>query len=163
MELAIKLGHDAEEISPAEDRPDDPDDPQVREAETLEQVSEQVKDLLNTHEEADKEGSASSQHFIETGVRLPMDFELGITAQAWRSELDDVPVVQIDTEAGAGRMRVNLNEAPIYDGDPEVGTSDIIRLAALSFLHSDDSFTKSALALLADALGVPRGDVEALG
>lgn len=32
---------------------------------------------------------------------------------------DGVPVVQIDTEDTEGRIRVNLNDAPIWDADPE--------------------------------------------
>lgn len=32
---------------------------------------------------------------------------------------DNVPVVQIDSEGVEGRLRINLNDAPIWDGDPE--------------------------------------------
>lgn len=46
----------------------------------------------------------------------------GIAVQIWpRSALGDgAMVVQIDTSAAAsGRLRVNLNDAPIWDGDAE--------------------------------------------
>lgn len=40
--------------------------------------------------------------------------------QTWVSDMDSVPVFQIDTDGETrGRIRVNLNDAPIYDGDPE--------------------------------------------
>lgn len=34
------------------------------------------------------------------------------------SDLDGVTVVQIDTEV-PGRVRINLNDADVWDGDPE--------------------------------------------
>ncbi|WP_308160194.1 hypothetical protein [Mycolicibacterium goodii] len=37
----------------------------------------------------------------------------------WVSELDGARVVQIDTFEGAGRVRVMINDGPVYDGDPE--------------------------------------------
>lgn len=44
----------------------------------------------------------------------------GITVTTYRGERDGAPVVQIDTEAGAGWVRVNLNDGPpLFDGDPE--------------------------------------------
>lgn len=43
-----------------------------------------------------------------------------IMVAAWRG-CDGVPVVQIDTDATVhtGRVRINLNDAPVWDGDPE--------------------------------------------
>lgn len=75
LELVTQLNADAEEISPQDEsgRPDDPEDAQVREAETLEMVAKRIADILNASSEADIEGSASSQHYIETGVRLSRD------------------------------------------------------------------------------------------
>lgn len=32
---------------------------------------------------------------------------------------ENIPVIQIDTQLVAGRFRINLNDAPIWDGDPE--------------------------------------------
>lgn len=37
----------------------------------------------------------------------------------WVSDLDGAHVVQIDTTATAGRVRVMVNDGPVYDGDPE--------------------------------------------
>ncbi|MGJ6127030.1 hypothetical protein QN239_31055 [Mycolicibacterium sp. Y3] len=37
----------------------------------------------------------------------------------WVSELDGARVVQIDTFEGAGRVRVMINDGPVYDGDPQ--------------------------------------------
>lgn len=45
---------------------------------------------------------------------LPVD---RIEVQTWTSEIDGVPVVQIDTD-DVGRMRVYINDGPIYDQDP---------------------------------------------
>lgn len=33
---------------------------------------------------------------------------------------DGAVVVQIDTDEGAGHIRVNVNDAPIFDQDPEL-------------------------------------------
>jgi hypothetical protein len=45
----------------------------------------------------------------------------GITVTCYRGERDNAPVVQIDTETGAGWVRVNLNDGPpLFDGDPEL-------------------------------------------
>lgn len=32
---------------------------------------------------------------------------------------DGATVVQVDSQEGIGRLRVNLNDAPVFDGDPE--------------------------------------------
>lgn len=42
-----------------------------------------------------------------------------ITVDVWISELDGVPVVQIDVPEGAGRFRVNINDGPIWDQEAE--------------------------------------------
>ncbi len=56
-----------------------------------------------------------------TAVHAERDVEVGI----WRAHADMgvegqpvAVVVQIDTGERTGRVRVNLNEAPIWDGDP---------------------------------------------
>lgn len=43
-----------------------------------------------------------------------------ILVAAWRGT-DGVPVVQIDTAGtpNTGRLRINLNDAPVWDGDPD--------------------------------------------
>ncbi|MFE5342594.1 hypothetical protein ACFQ80_20395 [Isoptericola sp. NPDC056578] len=38
----------------------------------------------------------------------------------YHGEIDQVPVVQVDAPNGH-RVRINLNDAPIYDGDPGTG------------------------------------------
>lgn len=50
---------------------------------------------------------------IDADVVVP-DFEI----DSWFAE-DDTPVVEISTSRLSGRMRVNLNEGVIWDGDPE--------------------------------------------
>ena len=47
------------------------------------------------------------------------DEEPGVTLslQVWHGADDGVPVVQID---GTGRFRVNVNDAPVWDADPEL-------------------------------------------
>ena len=32
---------------------------------------------------------------------------------------DGVPVIQVDTLEDTGRVRVNVNDAPVFDADPE--------------------------------------------
>lgn len=44
---------------------------------------------------------------------------LGLEVQVWQSDLDGVDVVQIDTADHDGRFRINVNEAPVWDLDPE--------------------------------------------
>lgn len=46
-----------------------------------------------------------------------MTTTLGITVQVWTSEIDGQPVVQIDTDDDADRLRVFLNDGRIY-GSP---------------------------------------------
>lgn len=48
------------------------------------------------------------------------------TVTCYVGEDDQVPVFQIDTSdgtQGGGRIRINLNDAPVYDGDPDVDHS----------------------------------------
>lgn len=44
----------------------------------------------------------------------PAEVQVGV----WTSDLDGVTVVQIDTGA-SGRLRINLNDADVWDGDPD--------------------------------------------
>lgn len=41
-----------------------------------------------------------------------------VEVDTWFGE-DDTPVVQIDTHRGHGRLRINLNDGVVWDGDPE--------------------------------------------
>lgn len=42
---------------------------------------------------------------------------LGFIVSAYVSDMDGTTVLQVDTSDG-GRIRINLNDAPIWDGDP---------------------------------------------
>lgn len=44
----------------------------------------------------------------------PVEVDTGI------SEIDGATIVQIDTAANTGRIRVFINDGTIYDGDPEI-------------------------------------------
>lgn len=44
----------------------------------------------------------------------------GLNVQVWHAAHDGVLVVQIDEEEHQERIRVNLNDAPIWDGNSEV-------------------------------------------
>ncbi|OCI32876.1 hypothetical protein OERS_04680 [Oerskovia enterophila] len=54
---------------------------------------------------------------------------------------DGVPVVQLDTNATTGRVRINLNDIPVWDGDPEVNTSARELVASIESLLPDESTT----------------------
>lgn len=43
------------------------------------------------------------------------------TVSMWTGEQDGVPVFQIDTASDGGRLRINVNDAPVWDADPEQG------------------------------------------
>ena len=43
----------------------------------------------------------------------------GVELSAWYGE-DGELVVQVDTQVDTGRVRVNLNEGVLFDGDPEL-------------------------------------------
>lgn len=45
--------------------------------------------------------------------------EMVVTVAAWVSDLDGTLVVQVDTEQAGRRIRINLNDAPVWDGNPE--------------------------------------------
>ncbi len=53
------------------------------------------------------------------------------TVTCYVGEDDQVPVFQIDTSEGGGRVRINLNDAPVYDGDPDVDDSAYERASAI--------------------------------
>lgn len=61
--------------------------------------------------------SKTDTHGI-TALEVELPNGESIVIVAWVSDLDGVNVVQIDTTAGAGRVRVNLNDAPVWDGNP---------------------------------------------
>lgn len=45
-----------------------------------------------------------------------------IEVNVYRSRQDGALVIEIDTQDDTGDLRVNLNDAPIWDGDPESTT-----------------------------------------
>ena len=53
---------------------------------------------------------------------------------------DGVPVVQLDT-SDSGRVRINLNDAPVWDGDPESHASARSVVAGIESLLPDESTT----------------------
>ncbi|WP_156250935.1 hypothetical protein [Pseudactinotalea terrae] len=65
------------------------------------------------------------------------------TVQTWVGD-DGVPVFQIDSNA-TGRIRVNLNDAPVWDGDPETDESASAKLEKIEeLLAGYEPFTSSA-------------------
>lgn len=42
-----------------------------------------------------------------------------VLVSAYVSDVDGVPVIQVDTNPGSGRLRVNLNDGTLWDGDPD--------------------------------------------
>ncbi|ASX03440.1 hypothetical protein [Mycobacterium intracellulare] len=38
---------------------------------------------------------------------------------AYLPEADGIPVIQVDTDHRIGRVRVNLNDGTLWDGDPD--------------------------------------------
>lgn len=55
---------------------------------------------------------------------LPVSITVGdeaavLPVDVFRSDSDDALVVQLDTGAAPGRIRVYVNDGPVYDGDPE--------------------------------------------
>jgi hypothetical protein len=42
----------------------------------------------------------------------------------YRSRVDGAIVVEVETEAGLGRLRITLNDGTVWDGDPEQTRSD---------------------------------------
>lgn len=51
----------------------------------------------------------------------PHEIMPGVALTLFRGEHDGVPVIQLDTEADIGHLRINLNDGPaLFDGDPDV-------------------------------------------
>ncbi|SIL17042.1 Uncharacterised protein [Mycobacteroides abscessus subsp. abscessus] len=42
-----------------------------------------------------------------------------VLVSAYVSDVDGVPVLQVDTNPGSGRLRLNLNDSTLWDGDPD--------------------------------------------
>lgn len=63
--------------------------------------------------------------------------EAPIDVSVFRSPNDGALVVQIDTESDGDRVRVNLNEGVLWDGDPEVDVSNADVLEKIQFALSN--------------------------
>lgn len=60
-----------------------------------------------------------------------------VEVDTWFGE-DDTPVVQIDTHRGHGRLRINLNDGVVWDGDPETDERPGAHAEALPTDHQQD-------------------------
>lgn len=75
---------------------------QLRQGDKLQALGGEMVDIKVEHRLEEGEDD-------EPGVNLSLTF--------WHGQEDGVPVVQID---GTGRFRVNVNDAPVWDADPEL-------------------------------------------
>lgn len=48
-----------------------------------------------------------------------MDHGDPVTVEVWPSAIDEATVVQVDSSEGVGRLRINVNDGAVYDGDPD--------------------------------------------
>lgn len=48
----------------------------------------------------------------------------GLDVSVWPAEIDDALVVQVDTGGRSGRLRINVNDAPVYDANPETNEGE---------------------------------------
>jgi hypothetical protein len=71
---------------------------------------------------------------------------------AYTSAEDGALVFQIDSQPNARRIRIYLNEATLHDGDPE-DEDDLLRRAALAYVHGDGDLPAAQMHQLADLLG----------
>ncbi|AER48069.1 hypothetical protein COURTHOUSE_220 [Mycobacterium phage Courthouse] len=71
--------------------------------------------LTGPHDDEDPVTIEYQREFNTADSRA--DFPI-IAVNVWMG-YDGVPVVQIDTNTLTGRMRVNLNETTLWDGDPD--------------------------------------------
>lgn len=84
-----------------------------------------------------------------------------VEVMVYRSELDNAPVVEIDTQVDTGVLRVNLNDGLIWDGDPEVDDAEL----QLSLdVQDDGGMAKHYLSTteVAERIGVTRGSLSNL-
>lgn len=80
------------------------------------EIAQQVLDAHAIRDDWRRTGAQVRKLIIE-GIEQYLD-QNGVEIQQWTAEHDGVHVVQIDTPQHSGRIRVNLNDAPIWDGDP---------------------------------------------
>ncbi|MGF0118837.1 hypothetical protein ACQFYA_21290 [Promicromonospora sp. Marseille-Q5078] len=102
----------------------------------------------------------------EISVTIAID---QVEVMAFHGESDRVPVVQVDAPNGS-RVRINLNDAPVYDGDPgrDVGAGLVSREQADTWARREltdvewnalsialpRSIVPAAIATIADSLRV---------
>lgn len=72
-------------------------------------------------------------------------------------EHEDTIVVQIDTSVDTGRLRVNVNDGTIWDGDPEKVDSPEVKLLVQTFRRLER--LEAAAIQLGYDLGSLRGDL----
>jgi hypothetical protein len=74
-----------------------------------------------------------------------------IEVEVTRSPIDGALVVQVDTTGDTGRVRINLNDGAVWDGDPEQEQSafDLLReiadRVALFFDREEGGFATAIL------------------
>jgi hypothetical protein len=74
-----------------------------------------------------------------TGTRIESYLD-GVEITTWVASgpdtLDDgAKVVQIDTNGDVGRVRVNINESPVWDNDPEMEDGPVAQIRKLLAAH----------------------------
>ncbi len=62
---------------------------------------------------------ATSPEFDADTIHVELGDGQELRIYAYLSDMDGVPVVQIDTDDNPGRMQVYINDGPVYDADPE--------------------------------------------
>lgn len=84
---------------------------------------------------------------------MKIEEEAPIEVSVFRSPMDGALVIQIDTESDDNRLRVLLNDAMIYTGNPEHDLNALATLDQLRDLFTNrDSYTPAGLLGLARAL-----------
>ena len=85
--------------------------------------------------------------------------EVGVWPADPEHDDDNTVVVQVDTGLNTGNIRVNLNDAVIFDGDPEkTGTPEVTQV--VTAFQRVDRLEAAAMQLALD-LGVLRSDLSA--
>lgn len=87
------------------------------------------------------------------------DLEIGVWPAAVPEDGDDpdTVVIQIDSGERTKHLRINLNESPIWDGDPEKVDSPEARATLMAF-HRVEELEATAMQLAID-LGTLRGEL----
>lgn len=70
----------------------------------------------------------------------------------YTSAADGALVFGISSEPNARRIRIDLNDATLFDGDPEKSEDDLIRKAALALVWGEDNLTNEEMRRLSNFL-----------